>query len=79
MGSIIALSAAPAIVRADSLMRIVPVHQGIVALDDYETGWILNGRGMFSRIGNVVYVSLSYPLVARTMHIDEFNAAYPNR
>jgi hypothetical protein len=34
IGSILALGAAPAIVRADSLMRIVPLDVSVVRLED---------------------------------------------
>lgn len=34
MGSILALATAPAIVRADSLMRVIPVETKILSLDD---------------------------------------------
>lgn len=41
LGSILALGAAPAIVRADSLMRIIPLDQGVI-LGDYA---VVTGSG----------------------------------
>jgi len=38
LGSILALGAAPAIVRADSLMRIIPRDSGIIRIDQTRGG-----------------------------------------
>ena len=55
--SILALSAAPAIVRADSLMRIVPRDAGFV-LGAQPPGWI---GGIVTRAqGGIIYDGLVY-------------------
>lgn len=48
LGSILALASAPAIVRADSLMRIVPRQAVIVPLGDIAAGDIISIEGVTS-------------------------------
>lgn len=86
LGTILALGAVPAIVRADSLMRVfqrAEVERGFFVptlastLDDFETGWIPNSTGFYTRIGNVVSMTMTIPVPQiETIGIAEFNRRF---
>lgn len=50
LGSILALGAAPAIVRADSLMRIIPREAAVVGVEFFESDIIIASRVPFDQI-----------------------------
>lgn len=79
MGTMLALGAAPAIVRADSLMRIVPREAGIFVpslMDRYESGTC--AEGTYVRIGNIVTISARMEIVTRNVvTAEEFRLARP--
>ena len=89
MGTMLALGVAPAIVRAESLMRVFVrkddesglftptlVNQGY--LDDYEEGWLPNNSGVYTRIGDVVTINATIPVRSSyMMGYSEFNKLYP--
>lgn len=66
LGSILALGVAPAIVRADSLMRVVPRNTGIIGLRDLSG----NGRHLFYATFDGPTSRLVQPelMVLRTAH-----------
>jgi len=64
LGSLLALGAAPAIVRADSLMRVVPRDLGIGA------GWRTTTGGLLSLVQETEWALVQDILVVRSDIID---------